>query len=145
MIAITPKQAEAVLAQLDSEQAMEDALNSFIKEGGAAVGPYLDGNTGYANGKIVAVWGLEHLGRHALTLVSGWEIAFANTRARLVADPAWRNKAAIYRDLEARLTAQQFKQLSLGETPILSGELVADLQKLGGVVAFQKFANGEVQ
>jgi hypothetical protein len=145
MTAMNKEQASAVVAQLEMEERMENAFNTFIAEGGEAVARYLDGSTVYENAKEITAWALTNLGREALVIPSGWEIAFNNCRASLVADSKWRPASKIYADLEAQLTAQQFKQLCLGETPTLRADLAADLEKLGGVAVFHKFANGEVK
>lgn len=144
MTVMSKQQANAIVAQLDEQEQMETALNTFIAEGGDTVGPYLGGDTGYANAKKMTEWGLPNLGRQPLTTVSGWEICFNNTKAFLVADPAWRPKAKIYADLDIRLTADQTKKLYLGEQVALPADLAADLEKIGGPAGYRKFMDGEV-
>lgn len=142
---MSKQQAAQIVAELDVEEQFETALNEFVKQGGEDVAPYFSGNAAYENGKKIAEWGIANLpyGVQSLTKSSGFEIAFRNCKAILVPDPDWRSASEIYKDLEVRLTASQFKAICTGKDATLAAELAASLEKLGGAEIFRRYAEGE--
>jgi hypothetical protein len=129
------QQADAVVAELELEEQFEAAFDAFVSQGGDAVARYFSGTVEYENGKKIAQWGIANLpnGIHSLTTPAGFEIAFQNCKAALVANPNWRSAREIYKYLEPRLTAEDVR---------LSADLAASLVELGGSEVFRQYADG---
>jgi hypothetical protein len=138
------QQADAVVAELELEEQFEAAFDAFVSQGGDAVARYFSGTVEYENGKKIAQWGIANLpnGIHSLTTPAGFEIAFQNCKAALVANPNWRSAREIYKYLEPRLTAAQFKAICTAEDVRLSADLAASLVELGGSEVFRQYADG---
>lgn len=140
------ERADELLAGLEFEDRCEAALDEFIKLGGDETAPYFTGAVAYLSADKVTRWGIDNLpyGVNSLTSPSAFQIAFNNVKGTLVRDPDWKPTREIYRDLEARLTAVQFKQLYNGEMPVLRTDLASDLEKIGGLQGFKNFVDGKV-